>query len=352
MNAGWPLPVGQPLQTPPLVAETLRDYGAETRRAYAPYLADLDAPFIAPMLQDHFATTGKMLRPSICIATARAFGAETADVALCAAAIELLHNAVLIHDDIEDESEERRGRSTLNARYGVPLALNAGDAMLLNALRPLVDALEGLWPPLARRIVAQSLKMARETIEGQALDLGWRDGNVRNIGEADYLGMVLKKTAWMAVIWPLQVGALIGSRGRVDPESLVRFGFFLGAAFQIQDDLLNLVADARYGKEALGDLYEGKRTLMLIHARQSCTAAERARLDTFLSLDRRARTPDMVFAVEALIHKYGSVDYARSFASALAGAAQAEFDRALGHLPPSRDKAFLAHLPTWVFERT
>ena len=352
MTAGWPPPTGQPLQTPPIVAQLLQDYGAQTRRACAPYLADTDAPFIQPMVADHFASWGKMLRPGICIATARAFGGTAADASLCAAAIELLHNAVLVHDDIEDDSEQRRGRATLNARYGVPLALNAGDAMLLMALRPLADALARLSPRIARAIVAQTLRMARETVEGQAFDLGWRDTNQGGVGESDYLEMVLKKTAWMAVIWPLQIGALIGSHGRADPETMVRFGFFLGAAFQIQDDLLNLVADARYGKEAMGDLYEGKRTLMLIHVARRCNAAERRRLSAFLSLDRRRRTPAMVAEVRALIETYGAVDYARSFASALAGAAQREFDRCLGHLPPSSDRTFLASLPTWVFERT
>ncbi len=76
--------------------------------------------------------------------------------------------------------------------------------------------------------------------------------------------MVLKKTCWFGTIYPSRVGAIIGTRDSIDLERFVKFGFFLGAAFQIQDDLLNLVADKRYGKERDGDIWEGKRTLMLI----------------------------------------------------------------------------------------
>ena len=95
--------------------------------------------------------------------------------------------------------------------------------------------------------------MAWESAEGQAMELGWRRDNASDLTDADYLVMVLKKTCWLATIHPCRVGALIGSRGRADLEPFIRFGFFLGAAFQIQDDLLNLVADDRYGKEINGD---------------------------------------------------------------------------------------------------
>jgi geranylgeranyl diphosphate synthase type II len=353
MSAVWQSPPGRTCHTPPIVPELLHEYGDATRRALASYVADdRPAPHLQALIAGHFDRNGKMMRPSICIAVARAFGASSESAVLCAAAIEILHNAVLIHDDIEDASETRRGLPTLHATHGIPLALNAGDAMLLMALRPLSDSLRCLSPSAARAIIEQTQIMARETVEGQALELGWRDTNVTDIAEADYLAMVMKKTAWLAVIWPAQVGAIIGTRGATDPERFVRFGFFLGAAFQIQDDLLNLVADRNYGKERLGDLYEGKRTIMLVHARRTCSRAERRDVDAILALDRRRRTPAMVSRLYELIERQGSIPYAHAFASALAGAAQREFEQAFGALPASRDKAFLEGLPTWVFERT
>src|SRR5262249_58814999 len=101
---------------------------------------------------------------------------------------------------------------------------------------------------------------------------------------------VLKKTCWYTTIYPSRVGALIGTRDDNDLDRFIRFGFFLGAAFQIQDDLLNLAGDhGRYGKELNGDIWEGKRTLMLIHLLRSATSPERARLAEFLTRSRTQR---------------------------------------------------------------
>jgi geranylgeranyl diphosphate synthase type II len=293
-----------------------------------------------------------MMRPGIAIATAITFGAREAEAVGAAAAIELFHNALLIRDDIQDESEERRGRPTLHRLHGVPLAMNAGDGLMLLAAEPLMDALRGTGERVTRQALAASWTMARQSAEGQALELGWRDRNVIDLTDADYLGMVLKKTCWMSTIWPLQLGVLIGGRGRVDPESVARFGFFLGAAFQIQDDLLNLVADPAYGKERCGDLYEGKRTLMLIHVHRRAGAAQRRRLDAFLAASRAARSPEMVAEVHDLMVSLGAIDHARTVASAMAGAAQSEFDRAIAGQPKRAERDFLAGLIPWVFERT
>jgi geranylgeranyl diphosphate synthase type II len=138
----------------------------------------------------------------------------------------------------------------------------------------------------------------------------------------------------------------------VDPDSVVRFGFFLGASFQIQDDLLNLSADSSYGKELYGDLFEAKRTLILIHTRQHCNAKERSELDHFLNLRREDRTEESVsWLVDLILHK-GSIDYARMVAESLAGAALREFTKAYGHLPDSPDKDFIEGLVLWVFNRS
>lgn len=336
-----------------LVRELLDDYGEVTRRSIDAYLLiSRRAPFLDDLMADYPRRGGKMMRPTICIANARVFGGRIEDVVPCAAAVEILHNGLLVHDDIQDESELRRGLPTLHQLHGVPLALNAGDALIMLALRPLLDGLRPLSPSLSDRILNATQLMARETAEGQALELGWRDQPLGEVSEADYLTMVLKKTAWMATIWPAQVGLLVGSQGEVDATLVERFGFFLGAAFQIEDDLRNLAASATYGKELNGDLYEGKRTLMLIHARRTASAAERRTLDGFLGLKREDRTAEGVRWVADLMRRHGSLDYGRMMAHAMAGAALHEFNAAYGALPASRDKAFLGALPAWVFTRS
>src|SRR5262252_5964477 len=253
--------------TPAVIPQMLHEYGQITREALKAYLPS-GAPrrHLYDLLADYPMRGGKMMRPSLCIATARAFGGSIDAALNSAAAIELLHNAMLIHDDIEDASEERRGQPTLHLLHGVPLAINAGDTLTLLSLRPLLANSELVGPRLSIRILEETQRMARESAEGQAMELGWRQDNALDLDEGDYLEMSLKKTCWLATIYPSRVGAMIGTCDNIDLDPFVRFGFFLGAAFQIQDDLLNLVGDAgAYGKELDGDLREGKRTLMLIH---------------------------------------------------------------------------------------
>jgi geranylgeranyl diphosphate synthase type II len=335
-----------------LAPVVLREYGELTRAALRDYLPSREPRrYLYDLVTDYPMRGGKMMRPSLCIATARVFGARPEDALQTAAAIELLHNALLIHDDIEDDSLTRRGAPALHVSHGIPLALNAGDALSLMCLRPLLENRNSIGDSLALRVIEETERMARECAEGQAIELGWRRYNVTNLGDADYLDMVLKKTCWLATIFPIRVGVLIGSRGAVDPDPFVRFAFFLGAAFQIQDDLLNLAADERYGKERDGDLWEGKRTLMIIRALRESTQEERDRLSAALQLSRSERTPADVEVMRELIDKYECIEYGRQIAQALAGAALHEYSLLFAHLPESRDKQFISQLARWVIER-
>jgi geranylgeranyl diphosphate synthase type II len=336
-----------------LVPSVLREYAEATRALLFDYLPTGEPRrYLYDLLGDYPRRGGRGMRPSLCIATARAFGASFNDALQTAASIEMMHNAMLIHDDIEDESEERRGRPTMHVTEGVPIALNVGDLMSLLAIGPLLDNRDTLGADLALRIIRETERMARESAEGQALELGWRRDNVTDVAEHDYLAMVLKKTCWLATIHPARVGALIGSRGTIDTDRFIRFGFFLGTAFQIQDDLLNLVGDATaYGKEMGGDIYEGKRTLMLIRLRECATAAEGARLRSMLGTTRHKRSAADVRWVRERMDYYDCIDYARQVAHGLAGAAYHEFTLLFGGLPDSRDKQFVGALPAWVIER-
>jgi geranylgeranyl diphosphate synthase, type II len=335
-----------------LVPTVLREYGDITRAALKDYLPTREPRrYLYDLLTDYPQRGGKMMRPSLCIAAARLFGARLDEALRSAVAIELLHNALLIHDDIEDGSEQRRGRPTLHVLHGIPLALNAGDTLSLMSLRPLLENRHTIGERLTLRIIEETERMARECAEGQAMELGWRRDNATGIGEADYLEMVLKKTCWLATIFPMRVGALIGSRGSADLDTFLRFGFFLGAAFQIQDDLLNLVGDERYGKERDGDLWEGKRTLMMIHAFQRSSPDERERLSAILGRSREGRASAEVAWIRELMETHECIEYARRIAQGLAGAALHEFSLLAVGLPDSRDKKFLEQMATWVIER-
>jgi geranylgeranyl diphosphate synthase, type II len=334
-----------------LVETVLSEYGALTRSHLQKYLPEDEPSYLYELLADYPRRGGKMLRPSLCIAMARTTGATVEEAIPSAVSIELLHNALLVHDDIEDASDTRRGTPTLHTLHGAPLAINAGDAMGLLSLRPLKDNLHRLGLATGLRIFEETERMAWESTEGQALELGWTRDNRMDVTDEDYLRMVLQKTCWLGAIYPLRVGCLIGARGRLPLDPLIRLGFFYGAAFQIQDDLLNLDAGPAYGKEPNGDLLEGKRTLMLIHALRHGNDDERRELGAFLTRPRGERSPADVARVRALLDSTGAIEHARTVALGLAGAALYEFDQYFAGTPPSRDLDFMRSLLTWVLQR-
>ena len=296
--------------------------------------------------------SGKGLRPGLCIGTCCAYGGEFANAIGSAAAIELFHNAFLVHDDIEDGSEFRRGLPTIHAEHGVPIAVNVGDAMNVLSIRPLMGNRRLLGPELAWRILEEVEHMVRQSVEGQALELGWVHDNACELTDDDYLRMTFKKTCWYTCIHPCRIGALIGARGEVDVNRFNRFGYYMGAAFQIRDDVLNLIGEhAKYGKEIGGDVLEGKRTLILIHLLRHCSAGEKKRIRQFLQAPRdrhRAGDAEWVFR---LMQTYGSIDHANSAARNLAGAALHEFAVAYGQLPETEDKQFVHDIILYMIER-
>ena len=336
------------------VTPVLEEYGALTRQAMAEYLPKWEPrEFLYDPMAEYPSRGGKMMRPSLCIATACAFGARPERAVKAAVSIEMLHNALLIHDDIEDESEERRGKKTLHMQHGMPLALNAGDALAMTSLRPLLDNAKLLGPHQALAIIRDMERMARESAEGQAMELGWRKKPQIPVTRDDYLEMVLKKTCWLAAIFPCRVGAMLGvsNRGMIRPDDFIRFGFFFGAAFQIHDDVLNLKGGKVYGKESCGDLWEAKRTLMLIDVVNGSQGADRKRLDEFMRQSREERSRSDVEWVLDVMTETGAIDRAFVFSQSLAGAAVHEFMRMFDGVSETRDKIFIQDLITWTFRR-
>ncbi|UVO51743.1 polyprenyl synthetase family protein [Sphingomonas sp. SUN019] len=340
-------------QTPPIVPHLLQEYGRATRARLDRWLSvETPAPYLDALLADYPSRGGKSMRPAILIATARIAGASLDDVLDAAVAVELFHNAQLVHDDIEDGSDLRRGAPTLHKLHGVPLALNAGSAAMLLAFDPLIAALRRRGADRLERGLALTRRVARDAAEGQALELGWRENDRLDLDDADYFRMALRKTAATSVIWPAQLGLLLGRTRPIDPDAIGKFGGLLGLAFQIQDDLLNLVADRAYGKEPLGDLREGKRTLIVLHAARTARGDDRRLVMQWCSTPVAERSDALLCDLADCLTRVGSVAHAERTAHALAGAAGYELERALGDSPPSEDRDFLHGLVPWVFERT
>ncbi len=313
----------------------LRDQIAERIFAALPREAqDAELARFYELLGDYPSRGGKMLRGRMLVLVAAAHGAGRGpgrEAALqAAAALELFQNWVLVHDDIEDDSETRRGRPALHREVGLPVALNVGDALHVY----MWDLLLRAPFPAGRRdpVLREFVSTIHRTAEGQHLDLSWVAQHRFDVDEAAYRRMVTLKTAYYTVVAPLRIGALCAD---VDPHpAFERLGTALGVAFQIRDDVLNLLPDeGGYGKEFAGDLFEGKRTLITARAFERATAAERAELERVLAAPREATSQQDVRTALDLFERVGAIDYAQQVAETLAADALAELRALVEALP-------------------
>ena len=335
------------------VETRLREVGRTVRSSMLDAMPDGEpVEWLYGPMREYPLRPGKALRPALCLAAGRAFGGDSQGLLGVAVAIELLHNAFLVHDDVADGSELRRGRPTLAATYGLAAALNAGDGLAIVAGQVLRRATRRMDRDLADLVWGEFDTMALRTLEGQAIEVGWREDGVADVSPEDYLNLIMHKTCWYTTIHPLRVGAMIGSGGAAELVPLVRFGFHFGAAFQIRDDVLNLVGDERaYGKEILGDLYEGKRTLPLVHLMSTATGSDRALVADYLQRDRAARPAELVAAVRALMDDHGSITFTVEFAEGILAVAEEYFEEAFAGARSGPDLDFLRSLVPYVWAR-
>jgi geranylgeranyl diphosphate synthase, type II len=316
------------------------------------------------LMLDYPLRASKGLRPALCIATCRSLGGHLEAVLPTAAVLELYHNAFLIHDDVEDGSEKRRSEATLHRLHGTPIAVNVGDGMLAVALGPLLENTRLLGLGRALRILQAVARMARESAEGQMIELGWIRSGRWTPTDRDYVRMVHKKTSWYSFITPVALGAIAAGAPAAVQSRLSRFVSLLGIAFQIQDDVLNLVADeSLYGKEIAGDLWEGKHTLILAHALRNAAPSDAARARDILTKPRPLDGPGVALSpadvktegdvrfLRDLIDSTGSVAYAWDVAAGFARRAAAAFRRIERRLPPSAHRDFLGEVVDYVFRR-
>ena len=303
-------------------AQEINDYLARYFRHQTDN-ADMERYLYAP-LGHYSANAGKRHRPLICMLAATAVGGEPSHAMSCAAAIEHFQSAALIHDDIADNGQLRRGEPCLHISEGVGIAINCGDyALSLTCAAVANDP--ALDDALKVRLIRELTAMTARTIEGQALDLGWvRDGRF-DLNIEDYLVMATHKTAFYSGAVPLACGAIIGGGSEEQIEVLRSFGLNTGLAFQIQDDLLNLVGKKEAAnKDFRSDITEGKRTLVAVHALNYAGTAEHDELMGILTSG--TEDADLLARAVEIMQNNGSIAFARSYAMELTEAAKAALE--------------------------
>lgn len=306
---------------------------------------DMDRYLYGP-LSAYSDNGGKRHRPLICFAACLAVGGDVDRAVSAAAAIEHFHTAALIHDDIADEAELRRGEPCLHLTEGEGLAINMGD-LALSLVNGTVMKDPELDDATKVRVVTELIDMTRRTVEGQALDIGWARDSRYDISPEDYLVMATHKTAHYSGAVPLAIGAIIGGGSESEIEALRNYGLDTGLAFQVQDDLLNLIGrEESTKKDFRNDITEGKRTLVVVHALQSLSGVDRDRLVEVLS--SREKDPQVLAETVELMERAGSIDYARNYAENLTSIAK---NRLREMIEPSSARDLLESMADWFVNR-
>lgn len=310
--------------------------------ALARSLEGIEDPTLAQAMAHYPKAGGKRLRPLLAMLAAEAVGGRGSDALPLGIAVELIHNFTLVHDDVMDKDELRRGLPTVHVVFGLPAAILAGDALFARAFEVLATT-PAKDPAALRRLFSLVSAAIRTVAEGQQLDMLLEAK--RTVPEQTYFEMIHKKTGalYMAVA---QGGAIVAGAPRTQETALRRYAQELGLGFQIWDDYLGLTADPRaLGKPVGSDLRNGKKTLIALHALRTLRGGARRR---FLEIFGNPRaTPRALREAIGIVEANGSLSYAERIAHRHIASSK----RALRPLRPSVARRRLEQLADFMVTR-
>ncbi|MBN1678243.1 MAG: polyprenyl synthetase family protein [Candidatus Thermoplasmatota archaeon] len=288
------------------------------------------------------AAGGKRLRPLLATMASEAVGGKYDAAIPFGVALEIVHNFTLVHDDVMDEDDTRRGIKTVHSTFGIPEAILAGDALFARAFEVVLDS-EVDDTDLVRLvdILARSVRLLAE---GQQLDMDFE--RAKRISPSDYMKMVEYKTA---VLYSAAArgGAIVGGGTDVQEEALAEYGRLIGLGFQIWDDVLDLRSDKEtFGKPVLNDIRNGKKTLIVVQALEDLKGPERAE---FLSvLGKKGATPGELMKARDILESVGAVDHVTKVADELVKEAK----KALKVVKNPANKKALSEFADYMVRRT
>lgn len=272
----------------------------------------------------YFKYGGKRFRPALIAISCEALGGKVKHTIPAGAALEIAHTFLLIHDDIEDYSKIRRGKPCLHISYGIPHAVNMGDYLMMKVYETLLSGQKIWGPEKTIKILDLITEMLLKTGEGQAMEIEQRDKDLTKATMKWYETMSLLKTGYYTGGTPCAIGGVIAGGSKKEIEALKKFGFAVGIAFQIQDDILNVTMSEEeekiapgttgggYGKDFAGDIKEGKRTLLVVHAFEKADWKERLRMRQLLG-NKNITLKEKKEMIDIMKNR-GSIDYSKKYA--------------------------------------
>ena len=291
---------------------------------------------------------GKRWRPVLMLLIMEALGKNPDDYVEFSVIPEVVHNATLVHDDIEDSSETRRGAPSVHVKYGIDVALNLGDFLFYFPVVALLDSKKLSMEVKNKMLSIYAREMLRVTI-GQGTDIAWHKGLVDSskITQDNYLEMVYDKTGVLARMACQMAGALCGADDKMT-EDLGLFGATIGVAFQLQDDVLNLYeSKVASSKGGVGDdITEGKITMLVIHTLRSADAKDSGRLTEILGMHTRDKA--LIDEAIAIITKYKAREYSERLQEKIVKDAWSRIEKKLKE-SPAKDR--LKQLTEFLVQR-
>lgn len=258
----------------------------------------------------HLDSGGKKIRPVLAILTCESLGGDTRKVMPFAAACELLHNWLLVHDDIEDGDRMRRDQPAVWVKYGLAHGINVGDFMSEKVYELILNS--EVDDKTKTMLTKEIVETCSKTSEGQTMDMNLRKNNDPN--EKDYMKMIELKTAWYLTL-PMVGGAIVSGKPELT-EKIKEFGMRVGPAFQMADDLLDLTTGKGRG-EIGSDIREGKRSILAVNCSSKCDQSEKKKLFEILNKPRDKTSKGDIDFVKGLFEKYNSLEYAKKKAKSL-----------------------------------
>jgi octaprenyl-diphosphate synthase len=278
---------------------------------------------------------GKRLRPALLLLSAKLFGYEGRGSVRLGAVVEIIHTATLVHDDIIDEAQTRRGRPAANTQWGNSKCVLAGDWLYMQAFKVAVEERNF-------RVLDVLIELTQQMVEGELLQME-KLGKLISLDE--HRDLIYRKTACLFSVC-MRLGGILAGATQEQEDRLGKYGRDLGMAFQIVDDMLDLTAsESVLGKPVASDLREGKVTMAVIHALERCSPVEKARIETVLR-DRAFNGVTHPQVLE-ILHAYGSLDFAAAQAAHHAESAR----QAICTFPDSEYKRALLWAPEFVVAR-